>query len=137
MFSELLKSSYYITFFIKWIQGCFAKSSLVNLPNKCYDRFPSFLESWSTERNTENTMSDLYLMEKVVILKKRQTTIKTFPPPFFNHFSLNLNRIKTCGNESHEKETKIIYALATNLLHIKIGNVNWCKCAHCKNERKK
>ena len=31
-------------------------------------------------------------------------------------------------------ETKHIHASAADLLHIKIGNLNWCKCAHCKNE---
>ena len=44
-------------------------------------------------------------MKKVIILRKIQLTINTFAPPFFNHFSLNLNRKKVCGNESHEKET--------------------------------
>ena len=31
-------------------------------------------------------------MEKVIFLKKKQATKKTFVPPFFNHFSLKLNR---------------------------------------------
>ena len=44
-------------------------------------------------------------MEKVIILRKIQATMKTFTPPLFNHLSLSLNRKKTCGNESHEKET--------------------------------
>ena len=39
-----------------------------------------------------------------------------------------------CGSESHEKETIHIFASAAYLLHIKIGNLNWCKCEHCKNE---
>ena len=54
-------------------------------------------------------------MKKLIILKKIRVTIKTFAPPFFNHFSLNLNRKKTCDNESHEKETKHIYASAADL----------------------
>ena len=41
---------------------------------------------------------------------------------------------KTCGNESYEKETKHIHAVAADLLHIRIGNLDWCKCRHCKNE---
>ena len=60
-------------------------------------------------------------------------TIKTFALPFFNYFSLSLNRKKAC-NESHEKETKHIYASAAGSLHIRIGNLDWCKCRHCKNE---
>ena len=95
-------------------------------------------------------------------------TINTFALPFFNYCSLSLNRKKTCGNESHEKvstetqklnvihasagdllhirignlewneshekETKHILASSTDLLHIKIENLSWCKCGHRKNE---
>ena len=32
------------------------------------------------------------------------------------------------------KKTKYIYASAADLLHIRIGNIDWCKCVHCKNE---
>ena len=47
---------------------------------------------------------------------------------------LSLNSKKTCGNEIHEKETKPIHPSAADLLHIGIGNINWCKCGHCKNK---
>ena len=77
----------------------------------------------------------IILMEKVIILKKIHVTIKSFAPPFFNHFSLSLNSKKTCGSESHhEKGTKHIHASAADLWQIRIGNINWCKCEHCKNE---
>ena len=33
-------------------------------------------------------------MKKVVILKQTQVTMKTFVPPFFDHFSLNLSKKK-------------------------------------------
>ena len=33
-------------------------------------------------------------MEKMIFLKKRQLTMKTFAPPFFNHFSLSQNITK-------------------------------------------
>ena len=39
-------------------------------------------------------MSDLYLIKKVIILKKIQVAMKTFAPPFFNHFNLSLNQKK-------------------------------------------
>ena len=39
------------------------------------------------------------LMKKVIILRKGQVAMKTFAPPFFNHFSLSLSRKKNCGNE--------------------------------------
>ena len=62
-------------------------------------------------------------MKKVVILKQTQVTMKTFVPPFFDHFSLNLSKKKkkkkkTCCNESLTKKTKHIYISATNLLII-------------------
>ena len=38
------------------------------------------------------------------------------------------------GNESHEKKNKHIYASAADLLYIRTGNRDWCKCGHCKNE---
>ena len=41
-----------------------------------------------------------------------------------------------CGNQSHEKEIKQMYASAVDLCHIRIGNLNWCKYEHCKNESK-
>ena len=34
------------------------------------------------------------------------------------------------GNESYEKETKHIHASA-DLLHIRIGNLDWHKCGRC------
>ena len=79
-------------------------------------------------------MSGLYLMIKVVILKKIQVTMKTFALPFFKPFQIEPEQKKTSGNESHEKETKYIYASAADLLHIRKGNLNWCKCGHSKNE---
>ena len=35
------------------------------------------------------------------------------------------------------KKTKHIHASATDLLHIRIGSLNWYKCGHCKNEARK
>ena len=81
-------------------------------------------------------MSDLYLTEESDYSEENTSdaTIKSFAPLFFNHFSLSLNKKKACGNETHEKETKHIHASAADLLHIKIGNLDWCKCGHCKNK---
>ena len=56
-------------------------------------------------------------------------------------FQFEPEQKKTCGDESHEKEniinyeeTKHIYDSAANVLHIRIGNLNWCKCEQYKNE---
>ena len=68
------------------------------------------------------------LMKKVIILWKIQVTMNILPPSFFKHFCLSLNRKKTCGNERHEKvttETKHIHASTADLLHIRIGKLDW------------
>ena len=65
-------------------------------------------------------MSDLYLMMKLIILKKIQVTMKTFAPTF----QFEPGQEKTCSNESHEKETKHIYTSAADLLFIRKGNLN-------------
>ena len=40
-------------------------------------------------------------------------------------------------NESYEKETKHIHASGADLLQIRIVNLDWCKCGHCKNKARK
>ena len=66
-------------------------------------------------------MSDLYFNEESDDSEENTyTIIKSFAPPFFNHFSLSLNRKKMCGEESHEKQTKHIHASAADLIHISI-----------------
>ena len=60
-------------------------------------------------------MSDFYLMMEVIILEKIKVTM-----------SLNWKK-KTCGDESHEKQNKHIYASASDLEHIRKGNVDILK----------
>ena len=49
-------------------------------------------------------------------------------------FQFESEQKKTCGNKNDEKETKHTYTSTADLLHIRIGNLTWCKCRHCKNE---
>ena len=49
-------------------------------------------------------------MKRLIILRKMQVTMKTFAPPFFNYFSLSLNRKKRVVMRAIEKETKHIHA---------------------------
>ena len=72
---------------------------------------------------TEN-MSDLYLMKKVTILRKVLVTMKTFVPLFFNQFSLSLNR-KQCWVTQAMRKKQNIFVSGVNLLHIRIGNLNF------------
>ena len=44
--------------------------------------------------------------------------------------------VQDCGNENNEKTNKHIHASAGDLLHIRIGNLNWWKC-HEKAKREK
>ena len=55
----------------------------------------------------------------MIILRKIQAKKRTFAPPFFSYFSLSLNRKKTYGNESHEKET--IETVSSSQIFFKIG----------------
>ena len=64
-------------------------------------------------------------MKKVIILRKIQVTMKTFAPPFFNQFSLNLNRKKHVVMKAMRKKR--------NVFKLQLSNY-WCECGHCKNE---
>ena len=46
-----------------------------------YDCFSGFIKFWSSERNTENTMSHLYFNEESDY-SEEYVTIKSFTPPF-------------------------------------------------------
>ena len=51
-------------------------------------------------------------MKKVVILKQTQVTMKTFVPPFFDHFSLNLSKKK---KKKKKKRRVVMRALRKKL----------------------
>ena len=53
-------------------------------------------------------LSDLYSAKKVIILKKIQVTVKTFTPPFLNHFSLSLNRKRHVVMRNMKKKLNIL-----------------------------
>ena len=63
-------------------------------------------------------------MKKMIILKKIRLTIE-YHSIIFQPFQFEPEQKKTF--ESHEKETKHIYDSAADLVHIRIGNLNWCK----------
>ena len=68
----------------------------------------STFKFWSSERNSENTMSDLYFDEERDCYYDENTmTIKSFVPPFFNHFSLNLNQKKRVVMRAMRKKLNI------------------------------
>ena len=68
-------------------------------------------------------MSELYFNQKSNYSEANTyAIIKTFALLFLNHFQLEPEQKKMCGNESHKEETKHIHAIATDLLHIRVRN---------------
>ena len=57
-----------------------------------------------------------------------------FRSTIFNHFSLSLNRKKSVEMRAMEKKQNIFMLQLPILVHIRIGNLNYCRCGHCKNE---
>ena len=49
-------------------------------------------------------------MRKVIILRKIQVTMKTFTPPFFNHFSLSLKKKRVVMRATRKKLQKQSFA---------------------------
>ena len=79
-------------------------------------------------------MSDLYFNEASDYSEENTNGNENFCSTILQPFQFEPEQKKTCGNESHEKETKHIHASAANLLHIRKGNLDQCKYGHCKNE---
>ena len=67
-------------------------------------------------------MSDLYYNEESYYSEENTCNSKAFPSTILQLLQFEPEQKKICGNESHEKETKLIHALAANLLHTRIGN---------------
>ena len=98
----------------------------LNSLNKCYDRSSCFIKFWSSETIARCQIH--ILMKKADILRKMQVATKPIAPLIFNHFSLSLSRKKVM--ETMRKKPNTV----ADLSDIRIGNVNWCKCRHCKKE---
>ena len=79
-------------------------------------------------------MSDLYFNEEKDYSEKNTSDNENFCPTILQPFPFGPEQKNTCGNESDEKETQYIHASVARLLHIRIENLDWCKCGHCKNE---
>ena len=97
----------------------------MNLLNKCYDHFSSFIKFSSSERNTENTISDLYFNEKSDYSEENTSDNEVFCSTILQPFQFEPEQKKVQYNESHEKETKHIRVSPADLLHIGVGNLDW------------
>ena len=108
----------------------------MNLLNKCCNRFSSLIKFWSSEKILKIRSQIYILTKKVIILREIHVTMNSFVKffSFLQPFQFEPDQKKAYGNDSHEKEAKHIDASAADLLHIRIENLYWCKCRHCKNE---
>ena len=77
-------------------------------------------------------MSDLYFNEESDYSEENTNGNVVFRATILQSFQFEPELEKTCGNGNHEKETKHFHASAVNLLHIKIENLDCCKCRHWK-----
>ena len=96
-----------------------------------------YIKFWSSERNTENTTSDLYFNEENDYSEENTYDNEIFRFSILQPFQFEAERKNTCDNETHEKEAKHIHALAANLLYMRIGNPDWCKSGIAKTKREK
>ena len=72
-------------------------------------------------------MSDLYFNKESDNSEENTTENEDFHSTILQPFQFEPEQKKTCSNGSHEKKTKHIHTSAANLLHIRIGNLDWCK----------
>ena len=79
-------------------------------------------------------MSDLYFNEENDCSEENTSGNEDFRSIILQPFLFDPEQKKECGNARHDKETQHIHVSAANLLHIRIGNLDWYKCRHCKNE---
>ena len=79
-------------------------------------------------------MSDLYFNEESDYSEKNTCVNKVFRSTILQPFQFAPEQKKMCGNESHQNKTNHIHSSAADLLHIRIGKLDWRKCWDCKNE---
>ena len=80
-------------------------------------------------------MSDLCFNEESDYSEENTSDNEDYRSAIFQPFQFEpKQKKKTCGNESHKKEIKHIHASAADLLYIRIGNLDWYKYGHFKNE---
>ena len=79
-------------------------------------------------------MSDLYFNEENDYSEENTSGNEDFRSIILQPFLFDSEQKNECGNARHDKETQHIPVSAANLLHIRIGNLDWYKCRHCKNE---
>ena len=98
----------------------------MNLLNKCYDHFSSFIiisSQW--KKYWKYNVRFIFEWRKLLFWGEymwQWSLSSTILQPF----QFELEHKKASGNESHGKEAKPIHASAADLLHIRIGSISPC-----------
>ena len=87
------------------------------------------ISNWFSERSTENTESNYF--------EENASHHEDFCPIILPTFQFEPKLKKAFGNENLKKEIKHIQASDANLVHLRVGILDWCKCRHCKNKVRK
>ena len=108
----------------------------MNLLNKCSDHFSSFIKFWSSEKkNTVITISDLYFSEERNYSEENTSDNENFCSTILQTFQF----------EPEQKKKRVVMRVRRKKLHtltfscrfvtyIRIGNLDWCKFGHSKNQ---
>ena len=71
-------------------------------------------------------MSDLLFNEESYYSEETKSENEDLHSANFQPFQFEHKQKKKCGNENHQEDTKHIHALVADLLHNRIGNLDWC-----------
>ena len=94
----------------------------MNLLNKCYDSFSGFiiiLIQW--KKYWKYDVRFIFEGRKLLFWGKYMWQW-SLCSTILQLFQFESKHKQTCGNESHEKEAKLIHASAADLLNIRIGS---------------
>ena len=84
------------------------------------------------KRNTEITISDLYSNEERDYSDENTSENEKFRSTILQLFQFRSQQKKLVIMRARRKKLNI--RSADDLLHIRIGNLGWCKFGHCKNQ---
>ena len=82
-------------------------------------------------------MSNIHFNEENDYSEWNKIENEDFHSNILQAFLFEPKQKRACNNERHDKETEHIHASAADLLRIRIGNLDWCKCWQCKRKREK
>ena len=109
----------------------------------CWSLFSIKLQTWRPatllrrDSNMEVSLWNLRNFYKHLFYRTPPVAIFETVHAFSSRFITYQNRKSRLEWEPWEKKTKRIHASATNLLHVRIGNLDWCKCKTLQKQSKR